>query len=48
MGGIAQIAKAMGHDVTCSDKVIYPPVSTQIEQAGIEVLDDDAIALLAN
>ena len=46
MGGIAQIAKAMGHDVTGSDKAIYPPMSTQLEQAGIEVLDDESIAFL--
>ena len=48
MGGIAQIAKAMGHDVTGSDKAIYPPMSTQLEQAGIEVLDDNAVAFLTD
>lgn len=46
MGGIAQIAKAMGHEVTGSDKAIYPPMSTQLEQAGIEVMDDDSIEFL--
>lgn len=46
MGGIAQIAKAMGHEVTGSDKAIYPPMSTQLEQAGIGVLDDDSIEFL--
>jgi len=46
MGGIAQIAKAMGHDVTGSDKAIYPPMSTQLEQAGIDVLDDDSTEFL--
>ena len=40
MGGIAQLAKAMGHDVSGSDKAIYPPMSTQLEQAGIAVSDD--------
>jgi len=37
MGGIAQLAKAMGVAVTGADKAIYPPMSTQLEQAGIEV-----------
>ncbi|GAB6069929.1 UDP-N-acetylmuramate:L-alanyl-gamma-D-glutamyl-me so-diaminopimelate ligase [Thiomicrorhabdus hydrogeniphila] len=46
MGGIAQIAKAMGHEVTGSDKAIYPPMSTQLEQAGIGVMDDDSIEFL--
>ena len=41
MGGIAQLAKAKGFQVTGSDKAIYPPMSTQLEQAGIEVGDDD-------
>ena len=40
MGGIAQLAKAMGHNVSGSDKAIYPPMSTQLEQAGIAVSDD--------
>lgn len=46
MGGIAQIAKAMGHHVSGSDKAIYPPMSTQLAQAGIEVLDDEDLAFL--
>ncbi len=46
MGGIAQIAKAMGHEVTGADKAIYPPMSTQLEQAGIAVLDDEATDFL--
>ena len=35
MGGIAAIAKAMGHKVTGSDKNVYPPMSTQLESLGI-------------
>jgi len=35
MGGIAQLARAMGHRVTGSDMNVYPPMSTQLEQAGI-------------
>ena len=46
MGGIAQIAKAMGHEVSGSDKAIYPPMSTQLEQVGIDVLKDDSIDFL--
>ena len=46
MGGIAQIAKAMGHEVTGSDKAIYPPMSTQLEQAGIDVMEDEATDFL--
>lgn len=35
MGGIAAIAKALGHQVTGSDANVYPPMSTQLEQLGI-------------
>lgn len=35
MGGIAAIAKAMGHKVTGSDANVYPPMSTQLEELGI-------------
>jgi UDP-N-acetylmuramate: L-alanyl-gamma-D-glutamyl-meso-diaminopimelate ligase len=37
MGGIAAIAKQMGHKVTGSDQNVYPPMSTQLEQLGIEL-----------
>lgn len=37
MGGLAQLAKAAGHEVSGSDRRIYPPMSTQLEQAGIDV-----------
>ncbi|MBU2178031.1 MAG: UDP-N-acetylmuramate:L-alanyl-gamma-D-glutamyl-meso-diaminopimelate ligase [Gammaproteobacteria bacterium] len=37
MGGIAAIAKAMGHKVTGSDANVYPPMSTQLEELGIEL-----------
>jgi UDP-N-acetylmuramate: L-alanyl-gamma-D-glutamyl-meso-diaminopimelate ligase len=39
MGGLAQLAKAMGYDVSGSDQALYPPMSTQLAQAGIEVSD---------
>lgn len=38
MGGIAQIATALGHRVTGSDAGVYPPMSTQLEKAGIELM----------
>jgi len=38
MGSLAQLAKALGHRVTGSDANVYPPMSTQLEQAGIELM----------
>lgn len=38
MGGIAAIAKAAGHRVTGSDHDMYPPMSTQLEALGVEVV----------
>ncbi len=38
MAGIAQIAKQAGHDVTGSDINVYPPMSTQLEAQGIQLL----------
>jgi UDP-N-acetylmuramate: L-alanyl-gamma-D-glutamyl-meso-diaminopimelate ligase len=38
MGSLAQLAKALGHKVTGSDANVYPPMSTQLEQAGIELI----------
>lgn len=35
MGGIAQIARELGLQVSGSDQNVYPPMSTQLEQAGI-------------
>ncbi len=37
MGGIAAIAKAMGHKVTGSDANVYPPMSIQLAELGIEL-----------
>ncbi|MFD3319078.1 UDP-N-acetylmuramate:L-alanyl-gamma-D-glutamyl-meso-diaminopimelate ligase [Alteromonas macleodii] len=39
MGGIAAIAKSLGHKVTGSDKNVYPPMSTQLEALGIELTE---------
>ncbi|MGV6825740.1 MAG: UDP-N-acetylmuramate:L-alanyl-gamma-D-glutamyl-meso-diaminopimelate ligase [bacterium] len=38
MGGIALIAKSLGHTVTGSDQHVYPPMSTQLEEAGITLM----------
>ncbi|HEY0659821.1 MAG TPA: Mur ligase family protein [Lysobacter sp.] len=35
MGGVAALARELGHDVEGSDQNIYPPMSTQLEQLGI-------------
>lgn len=39
MGSLAQLAKASGHRVSGSDTNVYPPMSTQLEQAGIELIE---------
>ncbi len=38
MGGLAALAKARGHRVTGSDRNVYPPMSTQLEALGVEVV----------
>ena len=37
MGSLAVIAKQLGHRVSGSDKNVYPPMSTQLEELGIEL-----------
>ncbi|MCU7812950.1 MAG: UDP-N-acetylmuramate:L-alanyl-gamma-D-glutamyl-meso-diaminopimelate ligase [Candidatus Thiodiazotropha sp. (ex Notomyrtea botanica)] len=39
MGGIALLARAMGHQVSGSDANVYPPMSSQLEEAGIELME---------
>ena len=39
MGGIALLARALGYRVTGSDANVYPPMSTQLEAAGIELME---------
>src|SRR5665213_549142 len=39
MGGIAAIARAAGHSVSGCDANVYPPMSTQLEELGIELTD---------
>ena len=40
MGGIAALAKELGFRVTGCDAHVYPPMSTQLEQLGIELKQD--------
>jgi UDP-N-acetylmuramate: L-alanyl-gamma-D-glutamyl-meso-diaminopimelate ligase len=39
MGGIAAIARAAGHKVTGCDANVYPPMSTQLQALGIELIE---------
>lgn len=39
MGGIALLARELGFRVTGSDANVYPPMSTQLEQSGIELVE---------
>lgn len=51
MGGIALIARAAGHKVTGCDANVYPPMSTQLQSEGIELVEGyaaDQIALSAD
>lgn len=44
MGSLAQLLKAQGHEVTGTDKAIYPPMSDQLAQAGIALTQSYAVA----
>ncbi|ROO24997.1 UDP-N-acetylmuramate:L-alanyl-gamma-D-glutamyl-meso-diaminopimelate ligase [Salinisphaera orenii MK-B5] len=46
MAGVALLARAAGHRVTGSDAGLYPPMSTQLADAGIDVMDGYAAAHL--
>lgn len=39
MGGLAVIARQIGHQVTGSDQNVYPPMSTQLESQGIVLME---------
>lgn len=48
MGGIALLARAAGHRVTGCDANVYPPMSTQLEAEGIDLVEGygaDQVAL---
>jgi UDP-N-acetylmuramate: L-alanyl-gamma-D-glutamyl-meso-diaminopimelate ligase len=44
MGGIAALAKSLGHTVTGSDRNVYPPMSTQLEALGITLTEGYDVA----
>jgi UDP-N-acetylmuramate: L-alanyl-gamma-D-glutamyl-meso-diaminopimelate ligase len=39
MGGLALLARALGHRVSGSDANVYPPMSSQLAAAGIELME---------
>jgi UDP-N-acetylmuramate: L-alanyl-gamma-D-glutamyl-meso-diaminopimelate ligase len=39
MGGIAALARALGHKVTGSDQSVYPPMSEQLAALGIDIIE---------
>jgi len=39
MGGLAAIARQSGHQVTGCDTNVYPPMSTQLEEQGITLIE---------
>jgi len=39
MGGLAVIARQLGYQVSGSDQNVYPPMSTQLEQQGIQLMN---------
>jgi len=48
MGSLALLARAAGHTVTGADSGVYPPMSTQLEAAGIALVDgfsEDQLAI---
>lgn len=46
MGGIAMLARGLGHEVTGSDANFYPPMSTLLERQGIVVIQGYDISQL--
>ncbi|MEM7540288.1 MAG: UDP-N-acetylmuramate:L-alanyl-gamma-D-glutamyl-meso-diaminopimelate ligase [Pseudomonadota bacterium] len=39
MGGLAMLARELGHDVSGSDAGIYPPMSDQLRAMGVQLID---------
>ncbi|MFN0300150.1 MAG: UDP-N-acetylmuramate:L-alanyl-gamma-D-glutamyl-meso-diaminopimelate ligase [Burkholderiales bacterium] len=46
MGGLALIARAAGHRVTGCDAQVYPPMSTQLAEQGIELVESYGVGQL--
>ncbi|WP_447981002.1 UDP-N-acetylmuramate:L-alanyl-gamma-D-glutamyl-meso-diaminopimelate ligase [Achromobacter kerstersii] len=47
MGGLALIARAAGHKVTGCDAGVYPPMSTQLSEQGIELIEGFGVDQMA-
>lgn len=47
MGGLAALAREAGHRVTGCDTGVYPPMSTQLEALGIELIEGFGVEQLA-
>jgi len=39
MGSLALLARELGHEVTGSDANVYPPMSTQLQKAGVTIME---------
>tara|TARA_R110002096_G_scaffold114712_5_gene248707 strand:+ start:857 stop:2191 length:1335 start_codon:yes stop_codon:yes gene_type:complete len=49
MGGVAALARAAGHEVSGCDRNVYPPMSTQLRDLGIDIHEGtDAAQLQVN
>jgi UDP-N-acetylmuramate: L-alanyl-gamma-D-glutamyl-meso-diaminopimelate ligase len=46
MGSLAVLAKEKGHKVTGCDQAVYPPMSTQLEEQGIELISGYSLSQL--
>ena len=47
MGGLAVLARQAGHRVTGCDANVYPPMSTQLQEQGIELIEGYGVEQLA-
>ncbi len=47
MGGLAVLARQAGHRVTGCDADVYPPMSTQLQEQGIELIEGFGVEQLA-
>ncbi|HMV21575.1 MAG TPA: UDP-N-acetylmuramate:L-alanyl-gamma-D-glutamyl-meso-diaminopimelate ligase [Rhodocyclaceae bacterium] len=47
MGGIAQLARATGHRVTGCDANVYPPMSDQLRDSGVDLIEGYGVDQLA-
>jgi len=48
MGGVAALARAAGHKVSGCDRNVYPPMSTQLKELGIDIhegMDADQLSI---